>query len=952
MNCLIHTGIHHREGGVRLPLRHFCWIGYYVIAVLVFQDPGKAAETTSAPPSIDCKLELARVDDLFTALTSTFTNSPQVTAKGLEEVLAVRKSCLGFHHSDTITTAIILGQTVARFDSDKAIQTYKDVLEELKLASHQSREWIPPKLQVLTAMAAAQVDRGSLGTARGYGQLAKKALALSPTNYNFAPTSLDAQVYLASGRIHRALGELVEAAADYKEAERLARNHGDIALPFLGAALANLGGVYRDLGEHSAAISTLEEALRVEAAGGARALKLAMIHDQLCEEYAVTENYVAAKANTLAALAERKDDPLATDIELAMSYNNLGMVFFRERHWIEAITNYHLALKLSESYSKAGDNFRPTFVDNLVSALREAGRYDEALAEAWVSAKLREREWGNILRFTSTEDRLAFRKTRYGIAVAIGGQLARRDPRLLAQTVFRLKGVVLDSVIEDRQLAAQSQATQIQAEVEALQSVRRKWVAARVRGDEEDTGRLEQNIQGREAALSQKFPRIGRSQRALSVTIEDVQRAIPNHAVLVEFVFFLDRDKDHREEARCGALILGAGGGAVRWVDLGTGSQINNMIESYVSTMDRLAAGQFVPGAQGRIAEANQALLNALWSPIVHELPPDTAELIISPDGPINRLPFAGLWTGESFVGERYAIRYVTSGRDLLARTANGDSRSTGDVVIFANPDFDASSTHGDGPAAPFRGVTPASIKIVTRTVPDLSGGGWFPPLTNTEIEASEIARLVRKTGGLKTILYTGTNACEASVYKTHRPYVLHLTTHGHWFDDGIAADSNGWRSERMSIDDSMIRGSIILAGANTTARAWRNGQIPPTDNDGFLMAGETATLDLDGTWLVCLSACRTGVGSDTFGEGVFGLRRAFFLAGARNVVMTLWPVEDQFSTRLMTEFYEEALKPGRDAVDALNKVQARELRRLRGTKDWTEVAEMVAPFVIGTAAQ
>ena len=106
-----------------------------------------------------------------------------------------------------------------------------------------------------------------------------------------------------------------------------------------------------------------------------------------------------------------------------------------------------------------------------------------------------------------------------------------------------------------------------------------------------------------------------------------------------------------------------------------------------------------------------------------------------------------------------------------------------------------------------------------------------------------------------------------------------------------------------------MHRSGLALAGAQTTIDAWRRDEAPPVENDGILTAEDVSTLDLQGTWLVTLSACDTGSGEARAGEGVMGLRRGFIQAGAQNLLMTLWPISDEVTVQIMSDFYEAAHK-------------------------------------------
>jgi hypothetical protein len=143
-----------------------------------------------------------------------------------------------------------------------------------------------------------------------------------------------------------------------------------------------------------------------------------------------------------------------------------------------------------------------------------------------------------------------------------------------------------------------------------------------------------------------------------------------------------------------------------------------------------------------------------------------------------------------------------------------------------------------------------------------------------------------------------------------------------------------------------MMASGVALAGAQKTLELWGQGKAPDPETDGILTAEEVASLDLNGTWLVTLSACETGVGEARSGEGVFGLRRAFMMAGAENLLMTLWPVADDTTASIMADFYKEALATG-DAPGSLAKVQRDWLVKLREEKGLAAAIREAGPFAM-----
>ena len=125
-------------------------------------------------------------------------------------------------------------------------------------------------------------------------------------------------------------------------------------------------------------------------------------------------------------------------------------------------------------------------------------------------------------------------------------------------------------------------------------------------------------------------------------------------------------------------------------------------------------------------------------------------------------------------------------------------------------------------------------------------------------------------------------------------------------------------------------------------AQNYLNGDdIPEGADDGILTSKEISTLDLRGLDLVTLSACETGLG-DITSDGVFGLQRGFKKAGANTILMSLWKVDDEATSKLMIEFYSNWIGKKMTKHDALEAAK----KTVRETKGW-EDPKFWAPFIL-----
>ncbi len=169
---------------------------------------------------------------------------------------------------------------------------------------------------------------------------------------------------------------------------------------------------------------------------------------------------------------------------------------------------------------------------------------------------------------------------------------------------------------------------------------------------------------------------------------------------------------------------------------------------------------------------------------------------------------------------------------------------------------------------------------------------------------------------------------------------VLHFATHGFFISDacppdgsrsgGVARSSAAARFAEEGRENPLLLSGLAFAGAN------RRGAARLDEDDGILTAEEVAGLNLNGVEWAVLSACDTGLGEIRAGEGVFGLRRAFQVAGARTVIMSLWPVDDQATRAWMRALYEARFSRGLSTADAVHSASVSVLRDRRAKKQST----------------
>ena len=220
---------------------------------------------------------------------------------------------------------------------------------------------------------------------------------------------------------------------------------------------------------------------------------------------------------------------------------------------------------------------------------------------------------------------------------------------------------------------------------------------------------------------------------------------------------------------------------------------------------------------------------------------------------------------------------------------------------------------------------------------------GTFSPLGGTLKEVRELAGVwdtSARSGSEASRVLVGHEASEPMLKKeAHRYRVLHLATHGFFLGDSCLPAAANTRAvgglvvatERRPtaavMANPLLLSGLALAGAN------RRRAALPTEDDGILTAEEVASLDLGGVEWAVLSACDTGLGEIRAGEGVLGLRRAFQIAGARTVIMSLWSVDDQATRGWMVALYDGRFQKHLSTAEAVHAATVAMLRDRRAKR-------------------
>jgi len=502
------------------------------------------------------------------------------------------------------------------------------------------------------------------------------------------------------------------------------------------------------------------------------------------------------------------------------------------------------------------------------------------------------------------------------------------------------KGFLLNAGIHLRNLALEDTATA--GIYQHLLATKRYLSAqyARPIAERQGVQELENNVAELEKELARRVPGFNNAIR--EVSWQEVQQQLPSDAAAVEWIRFRFQTDRTTDSTFYAALLLLPGTEQPRFIPLFEQKSLDSLLdrnadrnELYVKRLYTLAERSAKP-----LGKPQKTLYDLLWKPLEPHLQ-GVNTIYYSPSGLLHRLNLTAIPIGlDSVLADRHQLVELGSTRQLVVPSEIKPAAN--DAVLFGGIHYDADST-----AMSQANVGLDSVSIASRgklgffyTDSTLRVGTWGA-LPFTEREVSGVEKTL-KSAGFHTSTRRGHAATEEalkSIGNSHRvtsggpaassPRVLHLATHGFFFPDPKATVSseqvNGAQEPAFKLSDHpMIRSGILLAGAN---HAWATGKpLREGMEDGILTAYEISQMNLSNTELIVLSACETGLGDISGNEGVYGLQRAFKIAGAKYLIMSLWQVPDKQTSLLMTTFYKKWLEEKKPIPEAFREAQ-KELR-------------------------
>jgi tetratricopeptide (TPR) repeat protein/CHAT domain-containing protein len=616
--------------------------------------------------------------------------------------------------------------------------------------------------------------------------------------------------------------------------------------------------------------------------------------------------------------------------ELANSLNNLGFLLQAQGEYARALEYKQQALHMyqqlypQERYPQ-GHPHLATSLNNLGFLLQAQGEYGQALDYLRQALQMYQQLTRAFTESASEAEALNFlarlprtRDAFLSVAAEVKDAPAAEQYGLLWQGKASITGILA----RRQQLLRGIPDDTTRARAEELLDVRRQLARlllapadAAIPEREKRLRALTGRKEGLERDLARSLPDFQRRDTLARAPHADLLLQLPPHAAFIDLLryYHYTRDLKAKPVPHYVAFVLRRGR-PVQRVDLGPALPIEQALARWrrdlSNNLSSPAAGQ---------------LSRLVWEPLAALLGPDTNTVYLAPDGALHGLPWAALPGSKagSFLLEEYALALVPHGPFLLDQLTAPPPPPGGQGTLLAV----GGVAYDQGPT-----LQPAIRRAAERG----KGQGEWPALPGTAKELEQVLLLPRSIKGGPAVVERRDREASTQQVWLDLPKArwAHLATHGFFAAprtqerQALLRESDFLRGVRglerrgVGARNPLVQTGLVLAGANLPP-----GEDVLRDDRGILTGEAIAGLDLRRMDLAVLSACDTGLGEPTAGEGVFGLQRAFHLGGCRNVIASLWKVDDDATAALMALFYHRLWAKGEPPLQALRHAQLALLR-------------------------
>lgn len=797
-------------------------------------------------------------------------------------------------------------------------------------------------LSLVSILGNLALSLRATGDYRSSEEYLRRALAI--LRVHLPPEHLDnASILERLGDHYYLIRDFEQAARYYQDVLAIQRHVLGEKHPWVAKTWDNVGSLYAEQQDYNRALECLQRAAQIRQEQlGEEHRDYAQSLNHLGLLYEKIGDYVRAEDHLKRALAIRKRILGEGHDDYATSLNNLAYFYQQNGRVEQALDLYQQALTIYQETLGMDHPHVALCLSNL--ALLYADRHDwqSAIDLLQQALEIDKQTTRHVLLISSERQRLEYlQRSRANVAACLSlvQQTSGGEPQLVTAAfniLLQRKGLAAEVFSVQRDTVLRGRYPHLAGQLNELRTLRLQIAQETMAGPRNEGLRshkerlrvLHAEQEELEAALIRQIPEADVQHQLERANVQSLTSSLAIGDALIEFVKTIifplgtglrSGDPEAPLERYLAFVVTANAPEQVMFKDLGEAAPIDNLIRDFRQAIggstNRKGAKRHLRigakrSAQPKMVAIRKLLRQAIFDPLTPLLS-NCQRVFLAPDGDLSILPFETLATdtGHSLI-DHYTFSYLAVGRELL-RFRTPQLSEVDDCIVIADPDFDLTVSSTPEPT-----IAPPTDQLL----PEMFEGYDFIRLPGTYNEGVKVANQL----GVNP--WIGANATKQRLIGVHSPPILHLATHGFAIPSSQAGARRHPGSPQIEqeqfppnyLENPLLRSGLALAGANT----WLRGRaLPETTGNGILTAEDASGLDLLDTELVVLSACETGLGDIQIGEGVLGLRRAFMLAGAKTLVMSLWKVPDQQTQELIVDFYQRLLT-GTSRVEALREAQ------------------------------
>jgi len=623
--------------------------------------------------------------------------------------------------------------------------------------------------------------------------------------------------------------------------------------------------------------------------------------------------------------------------DYAASLNNLAALYEKIGNSTKAEELYFQALKIWEQSLGINHPFYARGLINIAALLQCQEKYKEGEFYFVNSWRIEKKNIQNNFKFQSEKERkfywetkkLLFNNRFNAFAYSYHPQKPSISTFAYDNTLF-IKGLLLNTSLQIQNAVLQSGDTVLINTWNNLRDLKRQLniLQSKPLAQQGDLPIMEAQADSLDKVLTQMSQLYKQSTADMQVKWSDVQKNLKPDEAAIEFFSFNYFNKHYTDSIMYCALVLKKDSKYPEMIPLFDEKQLDSLFVKSSSDVNQLYTYRVTnlrKDTAERILNYGSKLYNLLWKQLEASLK-NMKTVYYAPSGKLNQVAFAAIPVDSTLLlSDKYNLHQVTSTRQVIKK--NDAPAKVHDAALFGGIQYELDNKQlAQVQTTTNTGYRSAFVSDSTQRSTN------FVYLKGTGEEVTGIAEEFKKKG-LTDQLFTGTVASEAAFKKLSgtNTDIIHIATHGFYLPIEKTKQEDfrfmGLDNERRNVvyHNPLLRSGLVFAGAN---RAWRGDTIPDNWEDGILTAHEISQINLTNTELVVLSACETGLGDNGGSEGVFGLQRAFKMAGVQTLIMSLWKVPDTQTSQLMQGFYKywlggmtkhDAFKEAQNEVRATN---------------------------------